>query len=145
MAIPAYSLATGNSSECMIITTYASTSWIMPSTAFKEALGFVLWSIRAKRCCILYLRSSMRFCGTISMIPRIRDKQFHSLARINQSNEKLSVGFTQSITRETSNIPLYSRRFLPQGHCPFPQIRCVHIAVEQAPPYEVGVSNSRTK
>ena len=148
MAIPAYSSAICNSCQCRTITTYASTSWIMPSTAFKEALGFVLWSIRAKRCCILYLRSSMRFCGTISTIPRIKGKQFNSLARINQSNEKLSVSFTsstRSVTGETSNIPLCSKQFLPQDHCPFPQIECVHIAVAQAPPYAAGVSNSRTK
>lgn len=148
MAIPVYNLAIGSFSQCRIITTYASTSWIMPSTAFKEALGFVLWSIRAKRCCILYLRSSMRFCETISMIPRIKGKQFNSLARINQSNEKLLVSFTsftRSVTGESSNIPLYSKQFLPQDHCLFPQTGCVHIAVAQAPPYEAGVSNSRTK
>lgn len=106
MAIPVCSSASRSSSQCMIITTYASTSWIMPSTAFKEALGFVLWSIRARRCCILYLRSNMRFCGTISMISRMGFKQFHSLARISQSNEKLLVSFTKDHGRDIKHTPL---------------------------------------
>lgn len=37
----------------------------------------------------------MRFCETISMIPRIKGKRSNSLARINQSNEKIVSKFYQ--------------------------------------------------
>lgn len=72
--------------------TYASTSWIILSTAFKEALGLVLWSIRANRCCILYLRSNIRFWKL--SIPR-RNQQMRTTHSFTQVN--LEGGGNQSV------------------------------------------------
>ena len=112
MAVPVYVQLTVLFHQTREIT-YASTSWIILSTAFREALELVLWSIRANRCCILYLRSSIRF-WKLSIPRKDQKNEDYSPFHTGQSGkEKVSIS-TLANQNSRLNVKTY-----PFAQCSF--------------------------
>lgn len=138
---PSYMLVTGNLSvgaSTKAKTTYASTSLTIPSRNLREARGFSLNSTRARRCCILYLRSKKRCLESGQYKARKRKLYCNTLSHIVICKYISLV----SVTKFTFVIPLYSTPPRPPLHFLSRHVRLSHTSGAPQLPREAAASNA---